>query len=112
MGARGGLRARVKGKVLKDMEQEILDGFLKELDKVIKYDNQGMGQVKSNKDIITAVDNSVCRVYRQRLINLAYVAKEFIGVADKLIGRQDSSPLNEQLQSLEYAIAIAEKKND
>ena len=89
------------------------ENFLKELDKVATYDKNGRTVINSNKDLINAIDNSICRLYTDRLKNLAYVAKSFIEAASQAArGGDFDAIVAEQLQSIEYAIKLCEGQNE
>ena len=93
------------------MDIECTEKFLRELDKVATYDSNGRTIIRSNKDLIKAIDESVCKAYNDRLKNLAYIAKSFIEAASKATRGGDFDVLiSEQLKSLEYAIKISEGK--
>ena len=87
------------------------NALLKELDKVIIYDKQGLGCIKSTKEIITAVDNSIIPYYQQQLAGMARIAKNFIYNVSQLIHGDniENFVLLEQLKSLENAIKLAEE---
>lgn len=93
------------------MNDKQKDALLKELDKVIIYDKQGFGRIKSTKEIITAVDNSIIPYYQQQLIGMARIAKNFIYNVSQLIRGDNIEDfvLLEQLKSLENAIKLAEE---
>ena len=116
--------ARVQGgrktrdRVLEKGRFQVMDivskeNFLKELDKVATYDKNGRTVINSNKALISAIDNSICRLYTDRLKNLAYVAKSFIEAASQATrGGDFDAIVAEQLQSIEYAIKLCEGQNE
>lgn len=92
------------------MEPKIKENLIKELSGRVEFDANGFVRVKSLNEIVEIVDTTVCRHYRDQLLNLANISKNFITNASQIFhgGNIEYFVLHEELQALEYAIKLAE----
>ena len=96
------------------MDKMAETALINELNKVVDYQTDGRATIKSLKSIIDAVDVAVIRPMLQTQRSIAAIAKDFIHNASLLASgtKIDDFVLLEELKALEYAIKLAEEKDE